>query len=180
VQGFIAAPKQDLTSRAATEAAAARHALEESVAAEAIAIGEKRWASDYATIERAEAAATSASVFRRSAAQREIEAARAHFQARHNAAPTPTPTAARKSGWARAATTPGAHSGLDAARTREQAAIAHHARLTMNPAPGERPIAPRPGTPDQEARKDAIYAAQRAGQTARQEAAAERPEQSSR
>lgn len=158
---------------AATGATEARRALEENIAAEAITTAESRWASDYAAVAEAEAAAASASMFRRSAAQRDAEAARAQFQARHRAVPAMALTAAQRAAWARAATATGAHAGLDAARAKEKAAIAHHARLAVSPAPGDKPAAPRPGTPEQEARKDAAHASRRAGKKQREHAAAE-------
>lgn len=162
---------------AAAAATAAREALEETIAAEAVATGQQQWASDYTAVTQADAAAESASVFRRSAVQRDAEAARAQFQVRHRATPAPSPTAAHKAAWARAATSAGAHASLDAARAKEQAAIARHARLAASPAPGGKPAAPRPGTAEEEARKDAAFAARRAPRTQRQEAAAERAKQ---
>lgn len=162
---------------AAAAATAAREALEETIAAEAVATGQQQWASDYTAVTQADAAAESASVFRRSAVQRDAEAARAQFQIRHRAIPAPSPTAAHKAAWARAATSAGAHASLDAARAKEQAAIARHARLAASPAPGGKPAAPRPGTAEEEARKDAAFAARRAPRTQRQEAAAERAKQ---
>lgn len=159
---------------AAADAAEARRALEENLAAEAVRTGESRWANDYAAVAQAEAAADSASVFRRSAAQRNADAARARFQARHRTTPAAAPTAAQRVAWARAATAAGTHAGLDAARAMEQAAIARHARLTASPAPSAAaPTAPRPGTAEQEAKKDRVYAAQQGDAAKRKDRAHE-------
>jgi hypothetical protein len=159
---------------AAVEATAAREILENTTAAEGVSTGTEQWTNDYTAVAQAEAAADSASVFRRGAAQKDAEAARSAFQARHQAAPAPTPTAAQKAAWARRATAPGASARLDAARAAEQAAIARRAKLLANPAPtAGKPAAPRPGTPQQEAGKDAAFKARQTSWNKQQEASKE-------
>lgn len=151
---------------AATDAVAAREMLEEALTTEAVQTGEQQWAPDYAAVEQAETAAASASVFRRQAAQRDADTARVRFQERHKTAPAPTTPPAQKAAWARAAVAPGADLRLDAARAKEQAALARSTALRTDPAPGAVPTAPRPGTPEQEAKKDAAHQAR--SQTAEQ------------
>jgi len=145
------------------EAITARDSLESGIVIEAVTVGEKQWEADYAALRQAEAAAESASMFRRRAAQKDAEAARARFQSRHNALAAPAPSPAQRAAWARAAIAPGANARLDAARTAEQAAITKREQLQANPPPSVgQPDAPRPGTPQDEVRKDAAYRARRA------------------
>jgi hypothetical protein len=166
---------------AAVDASAARETLENTTAAEGVSAGEQQWSTDYAAVAQAESAAQTASVFRRSAAQKDAEEARSRFQATHKAAPAPTAPAVQKAVWARAATRPGASARLDAARAAEQAAIARRARLLGNPAPSAgAPTAPRPGTPQQEAGKDAAFKARTASWNNQQDASSERGASSTR
>jgi conjugative relaxase-like TrwC/TraI family protein len=166
---------------AAVDATAAREILENTTAAEGVTAGEQQWSTDYAAVARAESAAQTASAFRRSAAQKDAEAARSRFQTTHKTAPAPTAPAALKAAWARAATRPGASARLDAARAAEQSAIARRARLLGNPAPSAgAPTAPRPGTPQQEAGKDATFKARTASWKKQQDALSERGASSTR
>jgi conjugative relaxase-like TrwC/TraI family protein len=144
---------------AAVEATQARESLERDTAAEGVKSGEQKWSADYAAVERAEEAAESASMFRRQAAQKDAEKAREGFEARHNVAPAPDASEAQRAAWERAAVAPGASPQLDAARAAEQKAIAQRAQLHGDPAPTTAPTAPRPGTPEQEAKKDAAHKA---------------------
>jgi hypothetical protein len=64
---------------------------------------------------------------------------------------------------------------MDAARAAEQAAIARQARLLGNPAPAAgAPTAPQPGTPQQEAGKDAAFQARHASWNKQQDTSREK------
>lgn len=163
--------------RAAAEAMTARELLQEQTAAESIDAGETQWTTDYAAVRQAEEAVETASVFRRGAAQKDAEAARDRFRSRHGSELTPAPTAAQKAAWGRAATAPGASSALDRARATEQAALARRDRLRAAPAPSATPPAGlQPGTPAQEADKDAAFRARQASWTKQRDAAKEQAE----
>jgi hypothetical protein len=66
---------------AGVDATAAREILENATAADGVSAGEQQWTTDYAAVAQAEPAAQTASVLRRSAAQKDAEAARSRFQA---------------------------------------------------------------------------------------------------
>lgn len=151
---------------AAADAISARETLENATASGAVEAGEREWNTDYDAVQRADAAAASASVFRRQAAQNDATAARTRFQGRHKAAPGANVPAGHREAWARAAVAPGASAQLDAARAAERKAIADRERLRIDPPASKAPGVPGPGTPEQEAQKDASYKARH--QTAEQ------------
>lgn len=161
----------DAAEHAAADATTARELLERETSAAAVTAGELQWSADYTAVREAEAAVASASVFRRAAVQKAVETVRNRFQNRHKAVPAAMPGEAQRAGWARTAVAAGANSRLDAARVAEQAAIAKRAQLHANPPPaGGQPVAPRPGTAEQETGKDAAYQTQRANEDRQQEA----------
>lgn len=151
----------------AAEYPAALAAAEEAAAA---ATGQRE-TLEYSTAGEAVAAAESASVFRRAAAQKDTESARRNFQRRHKAVAAEIPSKDQRAAWARAAVALGANTSLDAASKAEKAAIAKRTQLQVNPAPSsEKPTAPRPGTAQQEASKDTAYQARRASWDRQQDA----------
>lgn len=170
---MLAATLEQIRVSTGPDATAARETLENATASEAIQAGEREWNTDYTAVERADAAAAFASVFRRQATQNDATAARARFQARHKTAPGANVPAGHREAWARAAVAPGTSAKLDAARAAERKAIADKERLRIDPPAGTAPTAPRPGTAEQEAQKDAAH-------TARHQTAEPRQQQQAR
>lgn len=161
---------EQAVERATMERAAEEH----EVSATAVQAAEVAWHGDFATVQRAEAAAASANPLRRRGLEGERDMARRAFQARHGAAPAAAVPADRRARWARDAIAPGANPQLDALRRREAEARRRVDQLHRDPVPaGAKPELPVPGTPAQEAAKDAVY-------RSRQDAAAQRNEQDRR
>lgn len=126
-----------------------------------------RWGSDFQTVEQTRSDAASASVFRRRSAEEAHEAARRQFIEQHGHEPAPQPPAQLREKWRRDSTAPGSDLRLDEARRRAAGIRKNLDELQKDPAP-QRPTKPAPGTPEQEAAKDARYV-QRKAQRAQQE-----------
>lgn len=122
------------------------------------------WESDFRKVEKARADAAGASVFRRRGAEDAHDTARREFIERHGQEPTPEPPAPLREKWRRDSTAPGNDPRLDDARRRAAETRKRLDELQRDPAP-QRPTKSAPGTPEQEAAKDARYLQRKAQRT---------------